>query len=41
LSQTILTTKQLASMLGISGDSIHKARQRLRERFEISDSATF
>jgi hypothetical protein len=26
--------------VGISGDSVHKARQRLRERFKISDSAT-
>jgi DNA-binding CsgD family transcriptional regulator len=40
LTRLHLTTKQMASMLGISTDSIHKTRQRLRERFQISDSAT-
>jgi hypothetical protein len=32
LTRLYLTTKQMASMLGISVDSIHKARQRLRQR---------
>ena len=40
LTRLHLTTKHMASMLGISTDSIHKTRQRLRERFQISDSAT-
>jgi len=40
LTRLHLTTKQMASMLGISADSVHKTRQRLRERFQISDSAT-
>jgi uncharacterized protein YjaG (DUF416 family)/DNA-binding CsgD family transcriptional regulator len=40
LTRLHLTTKQMASMLGVSADSIHKTRQRLRERFQISDSAT-
>jgi len=30
-----LTTKQMASMLGISLDSVHKSRQRLRQRFHV------
>jgi hypothetical protein len=40
LTRLHLTTKQIVSMLGVSTDSIHKTRQRLRERFQISDSAT-
>jgi len=40
LTRLHLTTKHMASMLGISTDSIHKTRQRLRERFQISNSAT-
>lgn len=31
-----LTTKQMASMLGISCDSVHKTRQRLRQRLNIT-----
>ncbi len=31
-----LTTKQMASMLGISADSVHKTRQRLRQRLNIT-----
>ncbi|GAB2660482.1 hypothetical protein GCM10027036_12690 [Flavihumibacter cheonanensis] len=31
-----LTSKQIASMLGISVDSVHKTRQRLRQRFNIT-----
>jgi DNA-binding CsgD family transcriptional regulator len=31
-----LTSKQMASMLGISVDSVHKTRQRLRQRFNIT-----
>jgi tetratricopeptide (TPR) repeat protein len=30
-----LTTKQAASTLGISLDSVHKSRQRLRQRFQV------
>ncbi len=35
LTRLHLTTKQIASMLGISLDSVHKSRQRLRQRFQI------
>jgi tetratricopeptide (TPR) repeat protein len=35
LTRLHLTTKQMASMLGISVDSIHKARQRLRQRLSL------
>ncbi len=31
-----LTSKQMASMLGISVDSVHKTRQRLRQRLHLS-----
>ena len=31
-----LTSKQMASMLGISVDSVHKTRQRLRQRLNIT-----
>lgn len=31
-----LTTKQIAAMLGISVDSVHKTRQRLRQRLNIA-----
>jgi DNA-binding CsgD family transcriptional regulator len=34
-----LTTKQMASMLGISVDSVHKTRQRLRQRLQLSNDA--
>lgn len=33
-----LNTKQIAALLGISPDSVHKTRQRLRQRMEVSDS---
>ena len=36
LTRLRLTTKQIASILGISVDSVHKTRQRLRQRLEIS-----
>ncbi|WP_375299631.1 hypothetical protein [Niastella sp. OAS944] len=32
-----LTTKQMASMLGISTDSVYKIRQRLRKRLQLND----
>ena len=35
LTRLHLTTKQMASMLGISVDSVHKTRQRLRQRLHI------
>jgi tetratricopeptide (TPR) repeat protein len=35
LTRLHLTTKQIASMLGISIDSVHKSRQRLRQRFQV------
>lgn len=35
LTRLHLTTKQIASMLGISSDSVHKSRQRLRQRFQV------
>ena len=35
LTRLRLTTKQIASMLGISVDSVHKSRQRLRARFQV------
>ncbi len=35
LTRLHLTTKQIASMLGISVDSVHKSRQRLRQRFHV------
>jgi hypothetical protein len=35
LTRLRLTTKQIASMLGISVDSVHKSRQRLRMRFQV------
>ena len=34
-----LTTKQIASILGISADSVHKSRQRLRQRFQVNVNA--
>ena len=39
LSRLQLTTRQMASMLGISVDSVHKTRQRLRKRFTLSNDA--
>jgi len=39
LTRLHLTTKHMASMLGISADSVHKTRQRLRQRLQVhSDS---
>jgi len=35
-----LTTKQMASMLGISVDSVHKTRQRLRQRLHINSETS-
>jgi len=35
LTRLRLTTKQIASMLGISTDSVHKTRQRLRQRLQV------
>jgi DNA-binding NarL/FixJ family response regulator len=35
LTRLHLTTKDVASMLGISVDSVHKSRQRLRQRFHV------
>ena len=35
LTRLHLTTKQMASMLGISVDSVHKTRQRLRQRLHL------
>jgi tetratricopeptide (TPR) repeat protein len=35
-----LTTKQMASMLGISIDSVHKTRQRLRQRLQLATDAS-
>jgi len=34
-----LTTRQMASMLDISVDSVHKTRQRLRKRFNVGADA--
>ena len=39
LTRLDLTTKQVASMLGISVDSVHKSRQRLRQRFQVGTDA--
>jgi DNA-binding CsgD family transcriptional regulator len=32
-----LNTKQVASMLGISPDSVYKIKQRLRKRLHVND----
>lgn len=39
LTRLHLTTRQIASMLGISVDSVHKSRQRLRNRFQVNPDA--
>jgi DNA-binding CsgD family transcriptional regulator len=39
LTRLQLETRQIASMLGISVDSVHKSRQRLRQRFNFSFEA--
>ncbi|MCS4436000.1 tetratricopeptide repeat protein [Aquiflexum gelatinilyticum] len=36
LTRIQLTSKQMAAMLGISVDSVHKTRQRLRQRLQFS-----
>lgn len=36
LTRMQLTSKQMAAMLGISVDSVHKTRQRLRQRLQLS-----
>jgi len=36
LTRLSLTARQMASMLGISVDSVHKSKQRLRQRLQIS-----
>ena len=40
LTRLQLTAKQMASMLGISVDSVHKTRQRLRQRLRISQESS-
>jgi len=35
-----LNTKQMASMLGISPDSVYKIKQRLRKRLQLTDDVT-
>jgi len=35
-----LNTKQMASMLGISPDSVYKIKQRLRKRLQLTDDIT-
>ena len=37
LTRLQLTTRQMASMQGISPDSVHKTRQRLRQRMGVSN----
>jgi hypothetical protein len=37
LTRLNLNSKQMASMLGISVDSVHKAKQRLRQRLQLHD----
>ncbi|MBL7699188.1 MAG: hypothetical protein JNK79_13570 [Chitinophagaceae bacterium] len=37
LTRLNLTSRQMASMLGISVDSVHKTRQRLRQRLQYSN----
>lgn len=39
LTRLQLSTKQMASMLGISVDSVHKTKQRLRRRFNLTADA--
>jgi len=40
LTRLQLTPKQMASMLGISVDSVHKTRQRLRQRLRIDPESS-
>jgi DNA-binding CsgD family transcriptional regulator len=39
LTRLQLSPRQIASMLGISVDSVHKSRQRLRKRFNLGTEA--
>ncbi len=39
LTRLQLTSKQMAAMLGISVDSVHKTRQRLRQRLQLGSDA--
>ena len=40
LTRLHLSTKHMASMLGISPDSVYKIRQRLRKRLQLNDEIT-
>ncbi|HEX3165851.1 MAG TPA: hypothetical protein VHQ93_06290, partial [Chitinophagaceae bacterium] len=40
LTRLQLTPRQMASMLGISVDSVHKTRQRLRQRLRINPESS-
>ena len=40
LTRLHLNTKQMASMLGISPDSVYKIKQRLRKRLQLNDEVT-
>jgi len=40
LTRLHIDTKQMASMLGISPDSVYKIKQRLRKRLQLNDEAT-
>ena len=40
LTRLQLTPKQMASMLGISVNSVHKTRQRLRQRLRIDPESS-
>jgi len=40
LTRLQLTSRQMAAMLGISVDSVHKTRQRLRQRLQLSSDAS-
>ena len=40
LTRLHLNTKQMASMLGISPDSVYKIKQRLRKRLQLDDEVT-
>jgi tetratricopeptide (TPR) repeat protein/DNA-binding CsgD family transcriptional regulator len=40
LTRLQLTSRQMAAMLGISVDSVHKTRQRLRQRLHLSSDAS-
>ena len=39
LTRLRLSTKEMASLLGISIDSVHKTRQRLRQRLQVPAEA--